>query len=183
MIREFRHILALLKAINELENLEKYIEGYLKEIKVSKISESTLQLILDSTDRVFLPMMLNRELASKIIEVELTNNRDAMKYIAKSVDMTIMDMDKSDIKVENKEEAIRKAYVVCLLDDILGWYKTHKWDGPMYHVNVLETKYKARVLYLNDKERNRDMIKSILSTLSKSEVEHESEVFYSKNWG
>ena len=183
MIRDFRHILALLKAVNEIEELEKYIEGYLKDIKVSKISYSTLQMILDSTDRVFLPMMLNRELAAKIVEVELTNNKEAMKGIAKSIDMTILDMSKSSIVIENKEEAVRKAYVVCLLDDILGWYKTRKWEGPMYHVNILEAKYKARLLYLNDKDRNKDMIKSILGTLPKSDIEHESEVFYSKNWG
>lgn len=185
MIADFKHIIALLKAINEMEHLEKLLDNDLKDIKGTKSADSILQLIIDSTDRVFLPMLKNENLAVKIVEVEILNDISALNKIVNDIETSIKNLPKQSKigKVQNKDEALRLAYIVCLMDDILGWYKTGKWNGPKYHINILEAKYKARVLYLKDKDTYQDAIKKILSTLPRADVEHELDVFYSKNGG
>ena len=182
VIRDFRHIVALLKAINEIEYLEKLLDNSLKNVQETALDDSIVQLILDSTDRVFLPMLLNRKLASKLIEVEMQNDKDAIKKIVNNIEDTIKTVPKQEKKLQfkNKDEALRLAYTVCLLDDILGWYKINRWDGPAYHIKILETKYKARQLYLSG---DIDSAKRVLNTLPKSEIEKENKCFYSKNWG
>lgn len=178
---EFCHIVSILKACNYSESLRNRI-GELDIGEISDRAEELLDLILANTDRVFLPTPVDRKAALKLMEVSLQNNKNLDIQMENAIEKSIMliqdDIGKDMIK--DKESAVTLAFVVCLMDDALNWYITKSWEGPKFHLDVLEIKYKARELYRTDKEKYSKEIKLLLGKLSKADLEMETKNFYSK---
>lgn len=179
-IKDFNHLCAMIKACGVIERLRVQME----RLSIVDEAEDILQLMVDSTDRKFLPMnAIIKQSALAVISLDLCGVSIGNEKIASILESSINNISEADLSknITDADEALDVAYAICLMDDCIGWYRNGKWEGPSYSLEVLNKKYRARVLYLQDKEKNGDKIKELLGELSVADVRIENERFYKKN--
>lgn len=152
IVKDFRPLLSVLKVLGIRYNNEQINQILKKDIDILQVKQedtglidcdSLLDMILDSTDSDFMPRSIDRSMACELIKISYDTSK--FEYVLRQY---LAKLEKNMNLISN-DELMNTAMFVCILDDCIAYCKSGVWSGPNYKISTLETKYKARVMFLN----------------------------------
>lgn len=148
MINEFDSIVTLAREFTVFSELRNTVNKLVDNKKLSSESDKVWQLILENTDRKFLPSG-NTDLNRYIIDLFLNNDASGKNKVASLIEEYVQSLTDDDIenifsKIQmNQSNALDLSIYLLDLDELTGYLKgtTNTWGGTKYKLSKLNEAY------------------------------------------